>query len=78
MADFVCAECREEIDREATTCPHCGHEGAEVSAAYGVAQFLVGGVLTATIIGAIIGIPLMRRGMRRAKRAGESSPGVEV
>ena len=75
---YVCEECREEISPEASTCPHCGHEGAEASKALAVFGFLIGGVLTVTILGAIIGLPILWWSLRKYSAAEDASPAIEV
>lgn len=74
----VCEECRAEIDPEASTCPHCGHEGAEASKAPAVFGFLIGGVLTMTVLGAIVGLPIIWWSLRKYRAAEDVSPSIEV
>lgn len=52
-----CARCDEPVDQHQPECPYCGF--TLPSFAKTTAMFLVGLALTFTIIGAIIGIPLM-------------------
>lgn len=77
MTDYVCEQCRESIDEAVTTCPYCGHEGAQISGIVGVVLLLLGGLLTMTVIGAIVGLPMMYFGYRAVKRGGQASPAVE-
>jgi hypothetical protein len=78
MSRYVCEDCREEIDREASTCPHCGHDGTTPSGMFRIVAIIVGGLLTMTLIGAIIGLPMMWWGWRGIRKQGARSPGVEV
>lgn len=78
MSQYVCEECRAEISADASTCPHCGHDGRTSSGIVAVCAVLFGGVLTMTIIGAVVGVPMILWGMRGLKQQGEQTPAVEV
>jgi len=56
----VCAQCDAELPDEPETCPECGFHA---SATTGVLLVLFGGLLSLTVIGAIIGIPMMVAGL---------------
>jgi uncharacterized membrane protein len=78
MSQFVCGDCREEIAAEASTCPYCGHKGQTGSGIVAVCAVLFGGILTMTIIGAVVGIPMVLWGLRGLKKQGERSPAVKA
>lgn len=69
-----CLKCAEEISTEATKCPACGYEprqGYESEA--GMAK-LWGFLISLTIVGVIIGIPLWWHGMKCQKKARKMKP----
>lgn len=78
MGQYVCEECREEIDEEASTCPQCGHDGTTPSGMFSVVALVIGLLLTATLIGAIVGVPMAMWGWRGLKKQGQKRPAVEV
>jgi len=77
MADYVCEQCREEIDEMAEVCPHCGHEGGQARTTLAALLIIVGLLLTATMIGSIVGIPMVYIGYRIGKKGNNISPGIE-
>lgn len=75
---YVCEECREEIGEEASTCPHCGHVGKQGKGILGVVLIILGLLFCVTIIGAIVGLPMVYFGYRLVKASGDVAPGVDV
>lgn len=55
-----CGRCAEPISVDAKECPHCEYKGYPVGA---VILIIIGMVASATIVGAIIGIPLLIAGV---------------
>ena len=76
MTELVCSECREPVKEDAKSCPHCGYSpGSEGKWGRGVAQ-IIGLILTLTVIGAIIGIPIQYLAYKSSKRARNATVGV--
>lgn len=76
MGESVCEECRGEVDEQASTCPHCGYDpGAEIRSQANW-RLGVGALLCFTIIGGVIGIPLVISGLRHKGKASDASPAV--
>ena len=74
MTQSPCLKCAEEISTKATRCPNCGYEpkrGYESEA--GIAK-LWGFLISLTIVGVIVGIPLWWYGMKCQKKAREMKP----
>ena len=55
----ACGECGELISLEASKCPECDHSPKNTQMGLSIAIGAIGGFLTITVIGAIIGIPLV-------------------
>lgn len=54
-----CKKCTEEISTEAKRCPECGYEPSSHGRWWRQGGMLIGFILTITLVGAIVGIPLM-------------------
>lgn len=78
MSSLVCEECRGEVDEQASTCPHCGHDPSSKIQSQARWRLGVGTLLCLTVVGAIIGIPLVISGLRHYSRAQEASPAVSA
>lgn len=76
-SDYVCAECRAPIDPAATVCPHCGYDPAGKIRREAAARILVGTILCLTIIGGVIGLPLLYSGVKHNRRAEGVVPATE-
>jgi hypothetical protein len=77
MSQYVCKECREGIEPDASACPHCGFRPVGGRNIIGVVCIILGGLLTLTLVGAIVGLPMMLLGfwLNRTNRA---TPAVEA
>ena len=62
-AKGTCNECGELISLDVSKCPECDHSPKNTRVALGIGLGAIGGVLTITLIGAIIGIPLVLIGL---------------
>jgi len=72
-----CKKCVEEISTDATKCPQCGYE-PKTEGYYGrLTMMLVGFALTATIIGALLGLPLLYLGYKSQKKHEDMKPTTE-
>ena len=63
MPSLVCEECRDEVDEQANTCPHCSHDPGSKMRSQARWRLGVGMLLCLTVVGAIIGIPLVISGL---------------
>jgi len=63
-----CSECQTEVEPEAKTCPHCGYAPQEKHKTMSKVYFIVGILLTLSIVGSPIGIPLMYLGYHFDKK----------
>lgn len=54
-----CKECRADIEVNAQACPECGYNPGRRGKLSGIGLMIVGLLLSLTIIGAIVGIPLL-------------------
>lgn len=69
-----CNECKSEIPSDATTCPACGYSPASQGEIGRKLGFMVGCVLTMTLVLAPIGLPLMWILYRQDKMAQNRTP----
>lgn len=60
-----CRNCGGRVSLAAVKCTHCGYHIPEDGIIIDILHLLLGNLLTLTVIGAIIGLPLMRRALRR-------------
>jgi hypothetical protein len=75
---YVCERCREQVAPDATVCPHCGYDpGAELNSR---ARWCwgIGALLCLTVIGGVIGVPLVIWGFVLAGRIDDATPAVEA
>ncbi|MEZ5318421.1 MAG: hypothetical protein R2752_13555 [Vicinamibacterales bacterium] len=65
MPHLLCAACREPVSVGATRCPHCRADldRASVENKQRAGLLLVGVLLSLTVIGAVIGLPLVFMGV---------------
>lgn len=76
MSQYVCQECRAEVDQEAHRCPHCGHEAGEKILKRAKRQQKIGIFLSLFIIGIPIGVPLLLWGGFWKRKAKKRTVGV--
>jgi len=62
-----CGKCTSEISAEATKCPECGYEPKSENSIGRSILMVIGFLLSATLIGAVIGIPLIYLGYKSHK-----------
>lgn len=58
MSD-TCLKCQNEIGEGAVVCPECGYEPRSEGKVLRQLFYVIGGILTATLVGAVIGIPMI-------------------
>ena len=66
-----CQECRVRIPVDATTCPECTYSPKDTLVIFLVS---IGVVFTLTILGAIIGIPMIIAGVMLYSKRGPAKP----
>lgn len=64
----TCTECKTEVEPDAKTCPHCGYAPQEKHKTISKIYFFAGILLTLSIVGSPIGIPLMFLGYHFDKK----------
>jgi hypothetical protein len=74
----ICERCHEEVQPAADRCPHCGYEAARDGYWAAVIVQVIGLVLTLSVIGAPLGLPLQYWSYRKLKRLRSATVGVEV
>jgi hypothetical protein len=77
-SEYVCDQCRASIDAKAVVCPHCGYNPAGQIEREAGKRILLGTLLCLTVIGGVIGIPLIVSGYLHGKRAEEASPAIRA
>jgi hypothetical protein len=70
----ACQKCKSEISTEADRCPECGYEPAAKGGTTRWWMMFLGGLLTMTVIGAIIGIPMILVGYYATRKARGRKP----
>ena len=74
VPDLACRRCHEPVVTGASTCPHCGHS-VEVHDRRRLAFGTLGSILTLSVVGAPIGIPLLWLAIRHRRRYDEGVAG---
>lgn len=69
-----CERCDEQIPTTAQKCPKCGNHPAKSAKWSGVAIMVAGVILSLTVVGAVIGIPLFIVGLAVRYGAGTLKP----
>lgn len=69
-----CAQCEEVIDPTVTACPHCDNNPFKSAKWSGVGLMVGGLILSITMVGAIIGVPMFLVGLLVRLGAGTLSP----
>ena len=72
--DAPCERCGEVIDPTETACPECGNYPYKSAKWSGVAMMLAGLILSITVVGAIVGVPLFVVGLLVRLGASSLSP----
>lgn len=72
----MCRRCRSEIAAAATRCPECGYEPAGEGSAGRTLLLVVGALLTVTVVGAIVGVPMMLYAFYARSKARARRPAV--
>lgn len=75
---YVCEQCRADIDPEASVCPHCGYDPAADIQSQAKWRWGVGALLCFTVVGGIIGVPLVISGFLHARKADSVSPAIDA
>lgn len=75
---YVCEQCRADIDAAASVCPHCGYDPASRIEREAGKRILAGTLLCLTVVGGVVGIPLLISGVRHNKRARDARPAIEI
>lgn len=63
-----CENCNGEVPVSAVQCTHCGYHIPEGSRVTDLLHLIAGNLLTITVIGAIVGLPLMWRALQRMEK----------
>lgn len=69
----LCVNCGDEVPITAVECTTCGYRIPDGGVVTDLLYLLIGNLLTITVIGAIVGLPLMRRALRRLERRSTES-----
>lgn len=69
-----CQECRRKISSEATSCPECGYSPRDFLP---ICLGIGGATMSATIIGAIVGLPVIVYAVILYTRRGNAKPSDE-
>lgn len=75
---LICRECREEVAPEASRCPHCNYEATRDGYWTAVVVQIIGLLLTVTVIGAIVGLPLQWWSYKQMQAARNATVGVDA
>ena len=80
MSEYVCQECREPVDPEASRCPHCSYDAADGEnhmKRYRKNKRL-GGLISLTLIGLPVGLLLFLQAQHHKKKAENATVAVEA
>jgi len=69
-----CYQCKSEINAQANVCPECGFDPQKVGRTSRTALRVLGYLFTFTIIGSVIGIPLLISAHIQDKQAKNRTP----
>ena len=75
---FVCSKCREPLPESSSRCGNCGYAPAKEYNRKKWLYGVVGFVLTVSVIGVPIGLPLLWFGYRNRKKAEKATPVVSA
>lgn len=64
-----CGNCEEDIKRGTLRCPHCGYSARSNMRKRGILVILIGIAASATVYGAVAGVPFILWGFKRMKKA---------
>ncbi len=70
----TCGKCVSEISVEADRCPECGYEPRTDNKLGQTILLIIGVILTLTVVGAIIGLPLIYFSLKARKYAETQKP----
>ena len=54
-----CARCKERVGADVRNCPHCGYDASERGRKRARAVWWIGVLFCLTIVGAVVGIPII-------------------
>lgn len=63
-----CANCGRDVPMAAVKCSHCGYHVPTGGHVTDLLHLIIGNLLTLTVLGAVIGVPLMRRALHRLQQ----------
>lgn len=63
-----CVNCGDDIPVTASECPRCEYRRSKGSHVTEIVHLIAGNFLTLTVIGAVLGLPLMYRALRRLQQ----------
>lgn len=72
--EATCMKCDTAVSESASVCPHCGYDPGSTMSNQANWRLGIGALLCFTIIGGVIGIPLVISGLRHQQRAKEATP----
>lgn len=78
MSEFVCSQCRGKIAETATTCPHCHYNPGAKHARWRKIDGGVAALLILSIVGSPLGLWLLWRARKHAKKSKTARPAVAV
>ncbi|MFC7042810.1 DUF5362 family protein [Halonotius sp. GCM10025705] len=68
-----CGNCEEAIEERTVRCPHCGYSARRNMRKRGIFIIIIGIAASATVYGAVAGVPIILWGFRRMKKATRAS-----
>ena len=71
-----CRRCQTAIPVDARRCPQCGYEPASEGSAGRTVLLVLGALLTLSVVGAVLGIPLMAYAFYARRKAQARRPAV--